>query len=147
MGKEGEEPYSTCHFLVEEGMEEKAESFLEVTLNEKGVPLPLANRFSIILDELSSNIVKYSGAKTLALSIAVEDNRIALRFVYDGDDFDVTKAPEPDIAGSAESRRIGGLGLLMVKKMSDVFTYERVDEHNIVFVGKSWEPMPPKEKP
>lgn len=121
-------------------------AFLEEILEANGVPIPAMNQLSIILDELVSNIVKYSGAKQLLFGIAVREDNVRLIFDYNGDDFDVTKTKDPSLNGPAASREIGGLGLLMVKKMADVFTYERQNEHNIVAIEKRYGPKAPKEK-
>ena len=137
--------YRSRNYPVRAGMFEDVVGFLEETLSEKHVPFPLQNQLSIILDELVSNIVKYSGATSLDFGVAVDPDVIALRFIYDGDDFDVTKTPAPKLSGRAQERPIGGLGLMMVKKMSDRFVYECQREHNIVLVEKKFGPMPQKD--
>jgi anti-sigma regulatory factor (Ser/Thr protein kinase) len=133
-------------YLVGGNTGEETLAFLEECLERNEVPMPTMNQLSIILDELVSNIVKYSGAKQLRLAIMVGEDKVRLSFDYDGDDFDVTKTKDPALNGPAASREIGGLGLLMVKKMADVFTYERQNEHNIVAIEKRYGPKAPKEK-
>jgi len=52
-------------------------------------------------------------------------------------EYDPNEAPEPDITESAEERKIGGLGLFMVKKMMDSLEYERKGEKNILIIRKN----------
>ena len=42
------------------------------------------------------------------------------------------KATEPDVTLSAEEREIGGLGIFMVKKMTESMEYEYQDDKNIL---------------
>ena len=43
---------------------------------------------------------------------------------------------DPDITLPAEARRIGGLGILMVKKSMDEMSYEYKDNQNILTLKK-----------
>jgi anti-sigma regulatory factor (Ser/Thr protein kinase) len=92
----------------------------------------------IILDELFSNIVKYSGANGVAFGVYVHEHEASMRFEYGGVLFDVTANHDPDINAPLAERKAGGLGLFMVKKLSDKFTYKVINHHNIVMVDKSF---------
>ena len=53
--------------------------------------------------------------------------------------FNPLEKEEPDISLSAEERQIGGLGILMVKKIMDTVTYEYKDKQNVVTMEKRWQ--------
>ena len=55
---------------------------------------------------------------------------IALTVEDDGPPFDPTVRPEPTLPSSLESARIGGLGLLMVRRVAPSLQYTRVGEVN-----------------
>lgn len=61
---------------------------------------------------------------------------VRLRTDDDGVAFDPTQAENPDIEASLEDRAIGGLGILLVREMTDTQVYERTDGHNILTVSK-----------
>lgn len=88
---------------------------------------------AIILDEIVSNIVRCSGASSFSISIERKPDGIELRFVDDGKAFDPTiDAPVPDVMASVQERKIGGLGIFMVRKMSKSLSYERKDGKNVL---------------
>ena len=52
--------------------------------------------------------------------------------------FDPTKAPEADVTLGAEERRIGGLGIFLVKKVMDETSYEYKDGSNRFTIVKKF---------
>ena len=92
----------------------------------------------VILDEICSNIVKHSGAT--GFELAVEETKdpagIKMTFVDDGKAYDPLTHTDPDTTLPTSKRPIGGLGIMMVKKMSDSVTYERKDGRNCLTVLK-----------
>ena len=50
--------------------------------------------------------------------------------------YDPLKKPDPDVTLSAEERKIGGLGIFMVKKSMDEVFYEYKDGQNIFTMKK-----------
>lgn len=90
-------------------------------------------RVSVIFDEIGSNIVRCSGATAFDISVDRTSEGVVIVVSDDGKEFDPTKFDHPDISLPAEQREIGGLGIMMVRKMSKSFTYERTgDGRNVV---------------
>lgn len=110
------------------------------SLDSCSAPQRTVNQISIAADEIYSNIVRYSGASRAAVSCKVQGNKAVFRFEDNGRPYDPTHTPEPDITLSAEERKIGGLGIFMVKKSMDCLLYERSGEQNILTFEKSWQP-------
>jgi anti-sigma regulatory factor (Ser/Thr protein kinase) len=54
----------------------------------------------------------------------------------DGVPYDPLQAAEPDVTASLDERSIGGLGILLVKKMMDTVTYERAGGRNVLRMRK-----------
>ena len=95
-------------------------------------------RPQIILDEIVSNIVRCSGATAFSVRFErkFDDGVVAMTFIDDGKAFDPTsEVAEPDIGVALEERKIGGLGMFMVKKMSKSLSYRREDGKNILSVS------------
>ena len=103
------------------------------SLTEKLTVVPkIANKVSIAVDEIYSNIVNYSGAELATISYEIKDGRLYITFTDDGIPYNPLEAEEPDITLSAEERKIGGLGIFMVKKMTESMEYTYEDEKNIL---------------
>ena len=103
------------------------------SLTEKLAVVPkVANKVSIAVDEIYSNIINYSGAELATISYEIKDGRLYITFTDDGIPYNPLEAEEPDVTLSAEERKIGGLGIFMVKKMTESMEYTYEDEKNIL---------------
>ena len=100
--------------------------------------LTLSPALHVILDEICSNIVKHSGASGFEMDVEMlaEPAGIKLTFVDDGSPYDPLSHEDPDTALPAAARPIGGLGIMMVKKMADSIKYERKHDRNFLTVVK-----------
>jgi serine/threonine-protein kinase RsbW len=98
----------------------------------------------IIVDEVASNIIHSAWPEggqhhfDIVLQIAGQAAGLSLLLVAidDGIAFDPTAAPPPDITLDLDDREPGGLGLLMVREMSESVGYSRVDGVNRLQVAK-----------
>ena len=61
---------------------------------------------------------------------------VTVRFADSGRPYDPLRRADPDITLSAEERAVGGLGILMVKKLMDETAYEYVDGKNVLTIKK-----------
>lgn len=107
---------------------------------------PAMPALHVILDEIASNIVKHSGASGFQVDVTFNHaaGTAKLLFVDDGKPYDPLTHEDPDTTLSAEERPIGGLGLLMVKKMSDSLSYKREHNRNVFWAEKAM-PAPAKK--
>ena len=115
----------------------EASDFLDRCVEEFAVPLRTGYSLKVVTDEIFSNIVYYSGAKTAEILFRNEADRITLVFLDDGTPYNPMEAEEPDITAGAEERSIGGLGLFMVKKMAEQVSYEYANQKNQMTVTMS----------
>lgn len=124
---------------VQEGVAE-ASDFLDEVMDAEsdGRLSALSPQLHVILDEICSNIVKHSGASGFEVDIELLENPVGVKltFMDDGVAYDPLGHIDPDTTLSAEERPIGGLGILMVKKMSDSLAYRRANGRNILYVEK-----------
>ena len=91
-----------------------------------------ANRLHIAVDEVASNLSAYSGASEACLRFVSQGSEIILTFCDNGIPYDPFSAPFPDMVGSAAERPIGGLGLLLVKRLMSDVRYERRAGQNVL---------------
>ena len=115
----------------------EATGFFEDILSAANAPMKVIAQVNVAVDEIFSNIARYSGATAATLGCSLADGRMTLRFSDNGRPYDPTGKPDPDTTLSAEERDIGGLGIFTVKKIMDEVTYEYVDGLNILTLVKA----------
>lgn len=122
----------------EENMEELL-AFVEEKLTEKNVPLKTITKMCIAIDEIYSNIRFYSGATKASVECMVSNNTVQLNFLDNGRPYNPLETKDPDITLSAEERKLGGLGIFMVKKTMDSVVYEYLSGFNKLSLRKNFE--------
>ena len=96
----------------------------------------------IAADEIFANIVRYAyrdtdkGSVTVRVGTGTDPNEVLLTFIDDGRPFDPLSAETPDTTLPAKKRRIGGLGLFMVKNTMDGIDYVYRDGRNVLTLRK-----------
>jgi anti-sigma regulatory factor (Ser/Thr protein kinase) len=94
--------------------------------------MKLSAKLMIAVDEIYSNIVRYSGASEAQIRLTKEDDTVRLIFRDNGKPYDPMDAKEPDVTATVEDRAIGGLGIFMVRKMMDRVEYMYKDGQNVL---------------
>ncbi len=118
---------------------EAVTEFVERVLICENCPDKARMKMLIALDEIFSNIVNYSGASQITVECGRSDNRILLCIQDDGAAFDPFSQSEPDITLDADQRKIGGLGIYLVKKSMTDATYEYRDGKNVITLEEEME--------
>ena len=79
-------------------------------------------------DEASSNIIEhaYRGVENGKLEIECNNDNGELKIVMRdwGKPFDPSSIPEPNISADLSERKIGGLGMYLMRKLMDEVTYD-----------------------
>lgn len=96
---------------------------------EHGIPPEQSLRFGLALDELITNIISHGLAGredgTIRLIIEHGDGVLSAELIDDGPPFDPLEADIEAPSGDIEERRIGGLGIALVKASMDRLGYRR----------------------
>jgi anti-sigma regulatory factor (Ser/Thr protein kinase) len=92
-------------------------------------------------DEAASNIIEHAYEKVsngiLELSCGVRDNQITIVLTDRGESFDPSEIPLPDLKADLSNRKIGGLGIFLMRKLMDEVHYEaKSDQSNILTMTK-----------
>ena len=92
-------------------------------------------------DEAASNIIEhaYEGVAdgALDLSCGLENNAIKIILIDYGESFDPSVIPIPDLKADLSERKIGGLGIFLMRKLMDEVHYEpREDKSNVLTMIK-----------
>ena len=117
---------------------EQAVHFVEDMLTAREVPKKTIIQINTAVDEIYSNIVKYSNAESAVIECTLEEGCIILHFTDNGIPYDPMKKHDPNISLSAKEREIGGLGIYIVKKLMDSVEYEYREGNNNLILKKSY---------
>ena len=98
---------------------------------------------NLVLEEILVNIVNYAydhddGTVDISHDINETDRVIKVTIKDKGKAFNPLDAQDPPLHQSAGERKIGGLGIYIVKNLVDDIKYSRVDEHNVLEFSKKY---------
>ncbi len=115
--------------------------FLQEIADEKGLDASTAMNINLALEEAVTNVIMYAypeGTDGLVdLEAILRDDSLVFILKDNGTPFDPTAAPEADVTLSAEERKIGGLGIFLVRKIMDTVHYVRSDGQNVLSMTKN----------
>ncbi len=79
-------------------------------------------------DEAASNIIEHAYEEVsdglLEISCGVKGSSITIVLVDHGKSFDPSDVPAPDLKADLSERKIGGLGIFLMRKLMDEVQYE-----------------------
>lgn len=121
---------------------ETVTDFVNEQLEALDCPIKAQMQIDIAIDELFGNIAHYAynpqvGKATVRVEVIEEPLGVTVTFIDNGKPYDPLKNEDPDTTLSAEERKIGGLGIYMVKKSMDEITYEYKNGQNILKIKKN----------
>ena len=102
---------------------------IELLCADEGIMPQQGLRFSLALDELITNILYYGLADhsdgEISLSVEIKDGALHAEIADNGPQFDPFSAEVASPSGAIEERRVGGLGIKLVKAVMDRLEYRR----------------------
>ena len=105
-------------------------------LSEEGVPDRTIHHVRLVIEELVSNIVRHAfddeRAHRIEVDVRTESRRVVVTIEDDGRAFNPKNAPALSLKDVLEERRAGGLGILLVKRLTSDLTYTRANDRNRV---------------
>jgi anti-sigma regulatory factor (Ser/Thr protein kinase) len=101
-------------------------------LEGAGVDARAVHHVALVIEEILTNVATHGGCPDAPASVALEvqPDRVAGEIGDRGRPFDLRDAPPPDIGASIEDRKIGGLGMHLVRKLTSALDYRREGEQN-----------------
>jgi serine/threonine-protein kinase RsbW len=100
-------------------------------LADSGVDARAAYHVELVLDELLTNVAAHGGAEApVRVSLTISPDRVLAEVVDGGIAFDPCVGRNVDVTASMEERPVGGLGLLLVQRMTESLAYERAGDRN-----------------
>lgn len=94
----------------------------------------------MVFDEMLNNIISYAFRQDkeheIEIKIELTTNRLTMIISDDGVPFNPFGIKAPDIDLPLDQRKIGGLGLHLVRNVMDEVSYQRKIEKNVVTLTK-----------
>ena len=140
--------FQESHYTFEEkGFNAKKDNIPEMLdfISEFGeqhkFPEAFKNQLLIVGDELFSNIVKHGyknegGEINVRLLFDDDKNEFVLTIIDKAQAFNQLKVNNPKVGSNAKKQTIGGLGLIIVKKIMTEYAYDRINGKNILVLKK-----------
>jgi serine/threonine-protein kinase RsbW len=132
-----------------EGVRAALDALADLTATH-GISKAVSWPVEVSLDEIMANVVEHAfGGRgeaatvdvELRLDLGIEPPVCEMMVVDDGPEFDPLSIEEPDSTLGMEQRRIGGVGLTLVRRLMDEVQYERRDGRNRLRLRRRLVPM------
>ncbi len=101
--------------------------YLENILKSANIDKEIIEEISIAVDEAATNIIIHSYRNQpngyIKLNIILEEKKITISLFDKGDTFEPDKIKTPVFTTNIDTRKIGGLGIFLMKKFMDEVTF------------------------
>jgi PAS domain S-box-containing protein len=119
---------------------EKAIQCFNAFSDEEGLDVKIRREIKMVFDEMLNNIISYAFRQDeeheIEIKIELTGNRLTMILSDDGVPFNPFGIEAPDTDLPLEKRKIGGLGLHLVRNVMDEVSYQRKIEKNVVTLTK-----------
>jgi serine/threonine-protein kinase RsbW len=119
----------------------QVDDFVGAFVREHGIAAEEASRILILLEELLTNLMKYgypdrAEPGQAEIVLAFNGSRLEIEFIDDGCAFDPFSGPTPNLDEPLEARQVGGLGLHLLRSLTDEARYERRNDTNVIRLSR-----------
>ena len=120
---------------------ETVNTFIQEKLEAIDCPKRARMQMQLAVEEIFVNISSYAyhpeiGQAEVGVDIDGDPATVTIRFLDQGRPFNPLEKPDVDITLSAQDREIGGLGILLVKRIMDQVDYAYENGKNILTIKK-----------
>ena len=119
-------------------------AFVKSACERSGIDKPLTNKLRLAMEEAVVNVMQYAypAGTNGNVHVRITSNGRRMKFIItdSGIAFNPTEASKADTTLSAEERPVGGLGILLVRKLMDSINYERLNGKNVLTLRKDFAP-------
>ena len=118
-------------------------NFVEEFCDQHGINVAFKTNLLIVADELYSNIVKHgyeeNGGEVFTRLLFNKDKKEFVITIIDrAPAFNQLEVNNSPLDGDIENSKVGGLGILIVKKIMTQYAYDRINNKNILVLKKQF---------
>jgi serine/threonine-protein kinase RsbW len=121
-------PMQTVQFTAKFEFLDEIRDFVGAIARDGGFGDREVYNIQLAADEAASNIMEhaYEGVTdgVLEISCGIVEDSIWIVFVDHGEPFDPSDVPAPDLNADLANRKIGGLGIFLMRKLMDEVHYQ-----------------------
>lgn len=123
-----------------------AQRALAALLHDQGVDRQAVYRCELVLEELLVNVLMHGrpepGGSTIAVTVEVQPEDVLLALEDEGPDFDPLTRADPPRPTHIAQAPVGGLGLMLVRRMTRELRHEHVAGRNrtLAWVARQSDP-------
>jgi serine/threonine-protein kinase RsbW len=101
-------------------------------LRRAGVDARAAHHVALVIDEILTNVATHGGSPDTPATVALEvqPDRVSGEIGDFGRPFDPRTGPMPDLDAPLEERKVGGLGLHLVRQLTSALEYRSDGKQN-----------------
>ena len=97
---------------------------------------------TVVIEELVINIISYGypykkDIRQIELHLSTTPKEIIITITDNGIPFNILEVEEPNINPPLQEREIGGMGIHLIKTLTDKIEYKRINEKNILTLTKT----------
>lgn len=115
-------------------------NFVEDLCNELALPPETTMNINLALEEAVANVIMYAyppeEQHEIRLKVAGNNEQLIFLLTDKGQSFDPTQVEEIDTTLPIEERKIGGLGIFLIRSIMNEVTYQRLDDENRLIMKK-----------
>lgn len=104
--------------------------FTKKAAEECGFPEETSGKIVLAVDEACTNIIKhaykYSPDGKIIITIKFDKDKLAISIIDEGTHFNPNNVPEPNIVEYYKQKKVGGLGIFLMKKLMDEVKYSTI---------------------
>jgi phosphoserine phosphatase RsbU/P len=105
-----------------------------------GLPESVLHDLNLVVGELLTNIISYGyvddGEHEITVRLSVEPGEIRVEVEDDAKPFNPLEVPEADTTKPLDERVVGGLGIHLVRQLTDGLEYQRHEGKNLLTMRK-----------
>lgn len=115
--------------------------FLQIFFVRHGIPRSISFPVSLAAEEIFTNCVKYNpeGGDDIAVHLEHKGGYLELTIVDPGPEFDPNLTPAVKMDIPLKERKVGGLGIHLVRQLMDKMEYHYKYGQNIIILRKNLE--------
>ena len=118
---------------------ERLRTFVLDWVNQRGVSAQKRLEIDLVLEELLTNVIHYAypdESGDLEVGYAMESSECLCITLKDwGVSFNPLVCAKPEVYADVEDRKVGGLGIYLVRHIADRICYRRLEDSNVLEVS------------
>lgn len=119
----------------------KVIDFVDSELSEHDCDIKTKMQIELVVEEVFVNIASYAyssktGNAEIGVEISENPKKIIIEFKDSGKQYNPLETQEADVTLPPEKRKIGGLGIFLIRKNTDNIYYQYKDNQNILTLEK-----------